>query len=67
MIHKAAIYAERPKGEREMAKRKVNKTAMVRDYLAKHPNAGPSEVSKALKAQDSCRLCFQYQNETKNQ
>ncbi len=31
-------------------KRKVNKTALVREYLEKHPNAGPSEVSQALKA-----------------
>ena len=33
-----------------MAKRKVNKTALVRDYMDKHPNAGPSEVANALKA-----------------
>ena len=33
-----------------MAKREVNKTAMVRDYMAKHPNAGPSEVAEALTA-----------------
>ncbi len=33
-----------------MAKRKVNKTAMIRDYMAKHPNAGPSEVAEALRA-----------------
>ena len=33
-----------------MAKRrKVNKTAIVQDYLAKHPNAGPAEVAKSLK------------------
>lgn len=33
-----------------MAKRrKVNKTALVKDYLAKHPNARPAEVSKSLK------------------
>lgn len=33
-----------------MAKRKVNKTALVREYMAKHPDAGPSEVANALKA-----------------
>ncbi len=33
-----------------MAKRKVNKTAMIRDYMAKHPNAGPSEVAEGLRA-----------------
>ena len=33
-----------------MAKRKVNKTAMIRDYMAKHPNAGPSKVAEALRA-----------------
>ncbi len=33
-----------------MAKRKVNKAAIVRDYLAKHPNTGPLEVAEALKA-----------------
>ncbi len=32
-----------------MAKR-INKTAMIRDYMAKHPNVGPSEVAKALRA-----------------
>jgi hypothetical protein len=32
-----------------MAKRKVNKTALVRDYLTKHPNAGPSKVAQAFK------------------
>ena len=33
-----------------MAKRKLNKTAMIRDYMAKHPNAGPSEVAEGLRA-----------------
>ena len=34
-----------------MAKRIVNKTAMIRDYMAnKHPNAGPSKVAEALRA-----------------
>ncbi len=33
-----------------MAKRQLNKTAMIRDYMAKHPNAGPSKVAKALRA-----------------
>ena len=33
-----------------MVKRRINKTALVRDYMAKYPNAGPSEVAKALKA-----------------
>ncbi len=33
-----------------MAKRTVNKTAIVRDYMAKHPNASPLEVAEALKA-----------------
>lgn len=32
-----------------MAKaRKVNKSQMIRDYLAQHPDARPSEVAKAL-------------------
>ncbi len=30
-----------------MAKR-INKTAMIRDYMAKHPNASPLEVAGAL-------------------
>lgn len=32
-----------------MAKRRVNKTQLVKDYFAKHPDAGPTEVSEALK------------------
>ena len=32
-----------------MAKRKVNKTALVKDYMAKYPDAGPSEIANALK------------------
>ena len=36
-----------------MAKwRKVNKTAMVQDYMANHPNAGPAEVAASLKEHD---------------
>lgn len=31
-----------------MAKRKINKTAVVKEYLEAHPNAGPSEVVDAL-------------------
>ena len=31
-----------------MAKRKVNKTAVVKEYLEAHPTAGPSEVVAAL-------------------
>jgi hypothetical protein len=31
-----------------MAKRKVNKTAVVKEYLDANPNAGPSEVVAAL-------------------
>ncbi len=33
-----------------MAERIVNKTAMIRDYMAKHPNASPSKVAEALRA-----------------
>lgn len=33
-----------------MAKRKVNKSAKVRDYLKDHPDAGPTEVARALKS-----------------
>ena len=32
-----------------MAKRKVNKTQLVKDYFAKNPEAGPTEVAEALK------------------
>ena len=32
------------------AKKKQTKSGAVREYLAKKPNAGPTEVSKALKA-----------------
>ena len=32
-----------------MAKRKVNKSQKVRDYLAEHPDAGPTAVANALK------------------
>ena len=32
-----------------MAKRKVNKSQKIRDYLAEHPDAGPTEVARALK------------------
>jgi hypothetical protein len=31
-----------------MAKRKVNKSAKVREYLSDHPNAGPTETARAL-------------------
>ena len=31
-----------------MAKRRVNKSKLVRDYLAEHPTAGPKEVAEAL-------------------
>jgi hypothetical protein len=32
-----------------MAKRKINKSQKVRDYLAEHPDAGPIAVANALK------------------
>ena len=32
-----------------MAKRKVNKSEEVRKYIAAHPDAGPSDIAKALK------------------
>jgi hypothetical protein len=32
-----------------MAKRKINKSEKVRDYLAEHPDAGPTDVANALK------------------
>ncbi len=32
-----------------MAKRKINKTAAVKEYLDANPNAGPKEVVAALK------------------
>jgi hypothetical protein len=32
-----------------MAKRKINKSQKVRDYLAEHPDAGPTAVAHALK------------------
>jgi hypothetical protein len=31
-----------------MAKNKVNKTQLVKDYLQEHPKAGPSEIAEAL-------------------
>ncbi len=33
-----------------MAKRRVNKTAKIRDYLAEHPDSSAAEVAEALKA-----------------
>lgn len=33
------------------AKQKVNKSQAIRDYNAKHPNDGPTAVTKALAAQ----------------
>ncbi len=33
----------------KVAKRKINKTQLVRDYFDQHPDAGPSEVAEALK------------------
>lgn len=33
-----------------MAKRKINKSGAIRDYLKEHPDAGPSAVVEALKA-----------------
>ena len=35
----------------EAASAKVNKSLAVRDYLASHPQAGPKEISTALKDQ----------------
>ena len=32
-----------------MAKRGINKTQLVCEYFAKHPDAGPTEVAEALK------------------
>jgi hypothetical protein len=32
-----------------MARRRVNKSELVRQYLTKHPDAGPTEVAIALK------------------
>jgi hypothetical protein len=31
-----------------MAKKKVNRSALIRDYLKDHPDAGPTEVMQAL-------------------
>jgi hypothetical protein len=36
------------RGVFKMAKRDVNKTALVKDYLAKHPDAMPKAVADAL-------------------
>ena len=35
--------------ECDVGKRRINKTQLVRDYFAKHPDAGPTEVAEALK------------------
>jgi hypothetical protein len=32
-----------------VGKRRINKTQLVREYFAKHPEAGPSAVADALK------------------
>jgi hypothetical protein len=32
-----------------MARRKVNKSQKIRDYIGQHPEAGPTEVARALK------------------
>jgi hypothetical protein len=32
-----------------MAKRKINKSQKIREYLAEHPEAGPTAVANALK------------------
>ena len=32
-----------------MAKRKVNKSQKIREYVAEHPEAGPSQVARDLK------------------
>ena len=37
------------KATRKRSGRKVNKSEAIRDYIAKHPSAGPTEVSTALK------------------
>lgn len=41
-------------------KRSVNKSRKIRDYLAKHPDAGPTAVDRALKRYNVsvARECF---------
>lgn len=40
--------ATRKKTKKRRKKRSTNKSQVVRDYIAKHPNAGPTEVANAL-------------------
>lgn len=39
---------KKKRAKKAARKRKVNKSQAVRDYLASHPDAGPTEVCKAL-------------------
>jgi hypothetical protein len=39
-----------------MAKKSVNKSALVRDYLAKHPEKGPSAIAKQIAAEQGVKI-----------
>lgn len=34
----------------KMAKRKVNKSQLIRDYFAEHPNEGPTQIARGVSA-----------------
>lgn len=39
-----------------MAKRKINKSQLIRDYQKQNPKAGPTEVAKALTAKHGVKF-----------
>ena len=39
-----------------MAKKSVNKSALIRDYLAKYPENGPSAIAKQINAEHGMKL-----------
>ncbi len=43
--------AESTSGHRKGNRRKLNKSAAIRDYLQQHPDAGPTEVARKLTEQ----------------
>jgi hypothetical protein len=43
-----------------MAKKSVNKSALVRDYLAKYPEKGPSAIAKQITAEKGVKLSGNY-------
>ena len=48
-----------------MAKNSVNKSALVRDYLAKHPEKGPSAIAKQIAAEQGVKITGKFVNAVK--